>query len=127
MFQKSAHIAQLQQAHIQISNAIHAIQQVDGFPCTLYMHYAIVRGSEARSLDSLLQLLIKRMHESEEAQYGQALYTSDRFIFDRAAFDHSALGAVVSDPETYELLYCNPAMRKRSGIPLDTPLEGMKC
>ena len=127
LFQKSAHIAQLQQAHIQISNAIHAIQQVDGFPCTLYMHYAIVRGSEARSLDSLLQLLIKRMHESEEAQYGQALYTSDRFIFDRAAFDHSDLGAVVSDSETYELLYCNPAMRKRSGIPLDTPLEGMKC
>ncbi|MCI7216674.1 MAG: EAL domain-containing protein, partial [Megasphaera elsdenii] len=122
LFQKSAHIAQLQQAHIQISNAIHAIQQVDGFPCTLYMHYAIVRGSEARSLDSLLQLLIKRMHESEEAQYGQALYTSDRFIFDRAAFDHSDLGAVVSDSETYELLYCNPAMRKRSGIPLDTPL-----
>lgn len=27
LFQKSAHIAQLQQAHIQISNAIHAIQQ----------------------------------------------------------------------------------------------------
>ena len=83
LFQKSTLIGRLQQAHVQISNAIHAIQQVDGFPCTLYMHYAIVRGSEARSLDSLLQLLIKRMHESEEEQYGQALYTSDRFIFDR--------------------------------------------
>lgn len=127
LFQKSAHIAQLQQAHIQISNAIHAIQQVDGFPCTLYMHYAIVQGAEARSLDSLLQLLIKRMHESEEAKYGQALYTSDRFIFNRKAFDDDELGVVVSDPETYELLYCNPTMRKRSGIPLDAPLEGRKC
>lgn len=127
LFQKAAHMAQLQQALIQISNAIHAIQQVDGFPCTLYMHYAIVQGAEARSLDSLLQLLIKRMHESEEAKYGQALYTSDRFIFNREAFDDDELGVVVSDLETYELLYCNPTMRKRSGIPLDAPLEGQKC
>lgn len=89
--------------------------------------YAIVQGAEARSLDSLLQLLIKRMHESEEAKYGQALYTSDRFIFNRKAFDDDELGVVVSDPETYELLYCNPTMRKCSGIPLDAPLEGRKC
>lgn len=127
LFQKAAHMAQLQQALIQISNAIHAIQQVDGFPCTLYMHYAIVQGAEARSLDSLLQLLIKRMHESEEAKYGQALYTSDRFIFNREAFDDDELGVVVSDLETYELLYCNPTMRKRSGISLDAPLKGRKC
>lgn len=127
LFQKSTLIGRLQQAHVQISNAIHAIQQVDGFPCTLYMHYAIVRGSEARSLDSLLQLLIKRMHESEEEQYGQALYTSDRFIFDREAFDHLEEGVVVIDPETYELLYCNPAMRRYIGLPLDAPLAGRKC
>lgn len=110
-----------------MANAIHEIQQVDGFPCTLYMHYAIVRGSEARSLDSLLQLLIKRMRESEEGQYGQALYTGDRFIFDREAFDSTDLSVVVSDPDTHDLLYCNPAMRKRSGIPLDAPLNGLKC
>lgn len=127
LFQKSTQIAQLREAHVQMANAIHEIQQVDGFPCTLYMHYAIVRGSEARSLDSLLQLLIKRMRESEEGQYGQALYTGDRFIFDREAFDSTDLSVVVSDPDTHDLLYCNPAMRKRSGIPLDAPLNGLKC
>ena len=57
----------------------------------------------------------------------QALYTSDRFIFDREAFDHLEEGVVVIDPETYELLYCNPAMRRRIGLPLDAPLAGRKC
>ena len=127
LFQKATFIASLQKSYIEIADAIHAIQSVDGCPCTLYMHYATVRGSEGRSLDSLLQLLIKRMHESEEEQYGRAIYTSDRFIFDREAFDHAQLGVIVSDPETYELLYCNPYMRKKLGIAQNETLAGRKC
>ena len=127
LFQKATFIASLQKSYIEIADAIHAIQSVDGCPCTLYMHYATVRGSEGRSLDSLLQLLIKRMHESEEEKYGRAIYTSDRFIFDREAFDHAQLGVIVSDPETYELLYCNPYMRKKLSIAQNETLAGRKC
>lgn len=127
LFQKATFIASLQKSYIEIADAIHAIQSVDGCPCTLYMHYATVRGSEGRSLDSLLQLLIKRMHESEEEQYGRAIYTSDRFIFDREAFDHAQLGVIISDPETYELLYCNPYMRKKLGIAQSEVLVDKKC
>lgn len=127
LFQKATFIASLQKSYIEIADAIHAIQSVDGCPCTLYMHYATVRGPEGRSLDSLLQLLIKRMHESEEEQYGRAIYTSDRFIFDREAFDHAQLGVIISDPETYELLYCNPYMRKKLGIAQSEVLVDKKC
>ena len=58
LFQKATLIASLQKSYIEIADAIHAIQSVDGCPCTLYMHYATVRGAEGRSLDSLLQLLV---------------------------------------------------------------------
>lgn len=130
LFQKAAHMDGLRAACIQVANAIHEIRQVDGFPCTLYMHYATVRGSEARSLDSLLNLLIKRMNESEEQLYGKAVYTGDHFLFDREAFDNdSQLGIVVTDLKTNQLLYSNPAMKHYLGLSSDAHVStsGKKC
>lgn len=120
IFAKKGQDPQLLQATLRIATDVHAIEQVDGHPCTLFLHYAQVHGSEIRSIGSLLQLLFKRL-------YGTVHHSNDSLTFPRELFDELEFGVVINDPDTYEILYLNPAMRQELGMLPDAPLARKKC
>ena len=124
---KAAQDRHLQQAMMTIAQDVHAIESVGGHPCTLFLHYAQAHGSEVRSIDSLLQLLVKRLHRAEEKLYGVTLYSNDSLIFPRELFDAMEFSVIINDPATYEVVYLNRAMRESLGILPDEPLAGKKC
>ena len=80
---KAAQDVRLQQAILNLTQKIHTIEKVDGNDCTLFLHHAQAHGSEVHSIDSLLQLLVKRLHRAEEKLYGVTLYSNDNLIFPR--------------------------------------------
>lgn len=124
---KAAQDVRLQQAILNLTQKIHAIEKVDGNDCTLFLHHAQAHGSEVRSIDSLLQLLVKRLHRAEEKLYGVTLYSNDNLIFPRELFDKIEFGVSITDPETHDVLYLNKAQRDELGMLPDTPLTGKKC
>ncbi len=91
------------------ANAIHNIREVDGFPCTLYLQYAVGYASETRSIEGLLRLLVERLEEAQQSRLGASIYIGDRIAFDREKFDHMDERVYMSDPETYDLVYINEA------------------
>lgn len=127
IFAKKGQNPQLMQATLQLASNIHAIKQVDGHDCRLFLHYAQVHGSEVRSIDSLLRLLMERMQQAEEKLYGVTLYSNDNLIFPRELFDQFEFGTIINDPDTYDVLYLNNAMRQELGMTPDAPLAGLKC
>lgn len=124
---KRAEDNDLQEAALKITQEVHAIREVDGHPCTLYMHYAKAHGTEARSLDSLMRLLLQRLQRAEEKLYGLTLYSNDNLLFPRELFDTIPFGVIISDPATHELLYLNQAQRRELGLSYDEPLAGKTC
>ena len=111
----------------QITNDLQSIHEVDGFPCTLYPHYASVHGSEAKSLDALLTILGERLKDAEEQEYGPSVYVGDRIAFEREIFDDYDECVFISDPETMTLAYCNKKMLQMLHVPEDTPYQGKHC
>lgn len=91
------------------ANAIHNIREVDGFPCTLYLQYAVGYASETRSIEGLLRLLVEQLEEAQQSRLGASIYIGDRIAFDREKFDHMDERVYMSDPETYDLVYINEA------------------
>ena len=67
----------------KLTQAIHGITEVDGYSCTLYLQYALARGSEVNNLDNLLALLTERLKESRDQRYGESVFIGDRIVFDR--------------------------------------------
>ena len=124
---KAAQEVRLQQAILNLTQKIHAIEKVDGNDCTLFLHHAQAHGSEVRSIDSLLQLLVKRLHRAEEDLDGVTLYSNDNLVFPRELFDKIEFGVSITDPETHDVLYLNKAQRDELGMLPDTPLTGKKC
>jgi diguanylate cyclase (GGDEF)-like protein len=88
---------------------------------------ASVFGSETRSFDDMLQLLIRRLSSVENQLFGSSTYTGDRVIIRKEAFDKLTERVVISDPKTYELVYLNQAARTTLGIGPDESLEGKIC
>lgn len=112
---------------LRITQAIHATRKLDGHACTILLHYATAHGSEVRSIDSLMRLLMNRMQHAEEMLYGALPYSNAHLIFDREIFDHMEFGAVIVDPDNHDILYLNQAQRKELGMLPDEPLKGKKC
>ena len=106
---------------------LQSIHEVDGFPCTLYPHYATAHGSEVRSLDAMLQLLTERLKDAEEQDYGPSVYIGDRIAFDREIFDDFDESVFIVEPETLTLAYCNKKARQMLHVPDDAPYQGKHC
>lgn len=102
----------LQQALQQLSQSIHQITQIQDCHCTLYLQYALARGSEAHSLDNLMILLMERLKEAEDQQYGQSIFIGDRIAFNLSNFDTMDELVMISDPETYDMIYMNQTAQK---------------
>ena len=80
---------------------------MEGYPCTLYLQYALARGSECQNLDNLLSLLTERLKEAREERYRESIFIGDRIVFDREKFDNMDELVMISDPETHEMVYMN--------------------
>lgn len=117
----------LQQALQQLSQNIHHITRIQDCPCTLYLQYALARGSEAHSLDNLLALLTERLKEAEDQQYGQSIFIGDRIAFDLAKFDTMDELIMISDPETYDMIYMNQVAQKVYQIKGPEEYRNRKC
>ena len=124
---KTQQDASIQQALLQLVQEVHDIEAVDGHPCHLFLHYAKGHGSEVRSIDGLLRLLVQRLHRAEEKLYGVQLYSNDSLVFPRELFDKMEFSVVIIDPDTHELLYMNQAQRQELGLLPDAPLTGKTC
>lgn len=125
--QKRADDAELRERVLSIASGVHAITEVDGCSCTLYLQHAVASGSESRSFDGLMRMLVERLNEAEEQSYGRELLVGDRLLFDREKFDNMDDRVGMWDPDTYEILYLNRAYLRDLHLPGDYPYAGEKC
>lgn len=112
---------------LRLSDQIHNIQEVHGHSVTLYLQKAVAYGSETASLEGFLRLLSERLDEIEKQQYGQSVYVGDRVAIERSAFDSTEQNVMLSDLDTYELLYINKAGLRDLGLPQDFDYRGKTC
>lgn len=125
-FQKGLDTGTLRQHTEAVKETIAAITNIDGFPCTLSLRYALARGSEARTSDEFLHILSARCLASM-ASYGLSGAFGDSILFDREVFDHADEMVYLTDPLTYELVYMNHALLKSLNLPDDFYYIGHKC
>lgn len=125
--QKRTDDAELRERVLDIAGDVHAITEVDGCSCTLYLQYAVGNGSESRSFDGLIRLLVERLNESREQSYGRELLVGDRLLFDCEKFDNMNDRVGMWDPDTYEILYLNKAYLRDLHLPEDYSFAGRKC
>ena len=127
IFKKFGDAANLKSRLLNLANDIHNIREIREQPVTLYLQRAVAYGSEAGRLDAFLRLLSERLDEAEQEKYGQSIYVGDRIAFDREAFDTSDQSVMMSDLDTYKLIYVNKAGLKDLGLPEDFNYHGMTC
>lgn len=66
LFKKEGH-KDMEKRILEAAEKIHEIKEIEGFPVTLYLQYAMVSRGETSSLDGMLQLLTNRLaHEEKE-------------------------------------------------------------
>lgn len=126
-FHKLIHERKLRDRILRLTNAIHNIRNVNGCPCTFYLQYAVGYGSETKSIEGLLQLLVTRSEAARKDHLGESIYIGDRIAFDREKFDHMNERIYMCDPETYNLVYINQAVIHDFHLPKDFSCTGKKC
>lgn len=124
---KSTDRADMERRLQKAADDIHAVTEVDGVPVTLYMDHALVVSGESSTIDSMMQLLGARMIRAEQKQTMENLALGDRISFDMKKFDQAEEQIVISDPDTFEILYVNRAMLNNCGLPENYDWHGKKC
>lgn len=127
LYMKYRRSADLDGLVLHLSNRIHAIREIHGRPITLYLQSAVAYGSEAGSMNGLIQLLSERLYEAERQRYGQSIFVGDRIAIDREAFDTSDQNVMMSRLDNDELIYVNKAGLKDLGLPETYDYSGKKC
>lgn len=112
---------------LKIAASVRKIQEVNGCQLSMYMQYSIAFGSEVRSFDMLLVLLIERLQNATMQHYGKSIFTGDRIIVWKSTLDTCPDQIYISDPETYQLEYINRSARKALRLPDDFNCSGEKC
>lgn len=110
----------------QIQAELTTITEIEGFTCHFSVRYALESGSEARSSDEFLQILSSRCLDYMPS-FGVTGMIHDQIPFDLEKFDHTNRLIYIADPETYDLLYANPAQLLHSQQPPDCQYAGQKC
>lgn len=65
LFKKEGH-KDMEKRILEAAEKIHEIKEIEGFPVTLYLQYAMVSRRETSSLDGMLQLLTNRLAYEEK-------------------------------------------------------------
>ena len=66
LFKKEGH-KDMEKRILEAADKMHEIKEIEGFPITLYLQYAMVSRRETSSLDGMLQLLTNRLADGEKA------------------------------------------------------------
>lgn len=103
-----------------------AVTEIEGFACHFSMRYALESGSEARTSDEFLKILSSRCLDYMPS-FGVTGMIHDQIPFDLEKFDHTNRLIYIADPETYDLLYANPAQLLHSHLSPDYQYAGQKC
>nr|WP_207640426.1 EAL domain-containing protein [[Eubacterium] cellulosolvens] len=127
IFEKGSDTAAVRERLHRLADEIHAVREVAGYSCTLYMNYSIAVGSEVETTAALFRVLMERMEFAEEEDLGRIVYMGDRLVFDREKFDDMAERVYMCDPENYDLVYLNHAGREDLHLPEDFSCTGRKC
>lgn len=131
IIQKFANSENLQNTLHKISEDIHTIHDIDGFPCTVFAKYGIAMGSETDSITNLSQILNDRLADSDPESINtsikNAIPYNERLFFDKEKFDNMNDIVYIADPDDHTLVYTNKLCRKTFGIGEDESLCGRKC
>ena len=65
LFKKEGH-KDMEKRILEAADKMHEIKEIEGFPVTLYLQYAMVSRRETSSLDGMLQLLTDRLAHGEK-------------------------------------------------------------
>lgn len=65
LFKKEGH-KDMEKRILEAADKMHEIKEIEGFPITLYLQYAMVSRRETSSLDGMLQLLTDRLAHGEK-------------------------------------------------------------
>lgn len=71
LFKKEGH-KDMEKRILEAAEKIHEITDIEGFPVTLYLQYAMVSRRETSSLDGMLQLLTDRLAHEEKEMTGNS-------------------------------------------------------
>lgn len=80
-----------------------------------------------KNLDGMLHLLMERLNDQKLQKRSESDYIGDCISFDRRKFDDMDERVAMSDPDTYNLVYLNKALRHDLGLTEDEDITGKKC
>ncbi|SER47693.1 EAL domain-containing protein [Parafannyhessea umbonata] len=107
--------------------AVHAIHRVDGYPCTVFANYALIKGSEARSLKELEHIAVDRLSRAKDLELVRRSFTGDILTVEMSKLDTLEAALYICDAKSYEIVFANEFARREFGIERSTPLRGLKC
>jgi diguanylate cyclase (GGDEF)-like protein len=118
---------QVEAASIRIQDQIQDLRAIDGLPCHIELNRAVASGAEASGFFNLISLLAQR---TEHWYKLNDTFFSD--VWEEAGIDTDTLDQApapvyIVDPETWQLLFANKAMKQMSGLPDDYDCLGRKC
>lgn len=126
LFQKNMTAGDMRDRVKEIEKRIVRTTEIDGYACTLSLHYALAEGTEARTSDEFLKIISERCLGTLPA-FGVAGLRGDHISFELEKFDNLNRLIYITDPATYELVYVNPCLLKYLGLPADFHYAGRKC
>lgn len=112
---------------LKIAASVRKIQEVNGCQVSMYMQYSVAFGSEVRSFDMFLKLLIERLQNAAMQHYGKSIFTGDRIMIWKSALDTCPDQIYILDPDTYRLEYINQSARQALRLPENFSCTGEKC
>ena len=125
--EKSEDVHGLRSRLFDAAARVHAITEVDGCPCTLYLQVAVGASTEARSFEGLMRLVGDRLGEAEEQSYGREMFTGDRILLARTAFDNLEDPVALWERDSYKVVYLNRAFLHDLHLPENYSYAGQPC
>ena len=127
LFGRKENASDLGRKEESLSGLMPSLRKRLGLRPDLVLTDAAAYGSEVKSLDEMLQLLVHRLSSSEKRLYGDSLCTGDRVVIRREAFEDLPERVIISDPKNWKLIYLNQSARRDVGIAPDESLAGKLC
>lgn len=121
---RGASVKQVQKEAEALIHVFHKTKVIGGYPVTLYVDYATARGSEARDIDGLYQLLQNRMDKKLQTATS---HEKVQISLPQEAMESVPDAVCISDYSTHQVLYMNQAGLHFLGLPADYDYRGKLC
>ncbi len=108
-----------------VTEKIQALREIDGLPCTLFVHALHQKASDSVSFD---RLTFKMVNELMDLENEHADHLKEVSVpFDLRKFDEMDESVYMADEETHELLYINKTALHDLHLSGDYDYRGKKC